>query len=227
MAGFRDMMQVTKFNSTYIVKDIANERNRVVREFHDTLGHSLTVLLMLMKAIRIEMLNNPLASQKKIDEGIKIAQSELNELRRSVNGYIYNMDVFENIENLVQQSRNLGVDINLTVIGKESYDGIPVSIHKYKLSDTIYKICKEAVTNSFRHGEASEINIIIKFENDKAVLYIIDNGRGCRELVKGCGLFGMTERVNELNGLIKFSSNEESGFNSRAEIPLTLSFLPG
>ncbi len=199
---------------------IANERNRVAREIHDTMGHSLTILLMLMKAVQIEIQTNPGESQKKLDEGISIAQSELNELRRSLNGPNNNMDIMETIEGLVHHGKNLGIDINLTVSGREIFTSIPVSTYKYKLSDTIFKVCKEAITNSLRHGNASEINIIIRFNNDKVNLLIIDNGQGCRELSKGFGLLGMTERVNALNGEIKFSSDDKNGFNIHMEIPL-------
>lgn len=72
---------------------IANERNRISREIHDTMGHSLTVLLMLMKAIRIEIQSNPIESQKKLDEGIRIAQSELSELRCSLRGLKNDMNI--------------------------------------------------------------------------------------------------------------------------------------
>lgn len=201
---------------------IANERNRVASEIHDTLGHSLTVLLMLMKATRIEMQSNITASQKKLDEGIKIAQLELNELRRSLCGLINDMDIIENIGSLVHHGRNLGINIKCALMGKEIYAGIPASTYKYKLSDNVYKICKEAITNSLRHGKASVINIVIRFKNDKLVLYIIDNGQGCQEFVKGFGLLGMTERINDLGGAIEFSSDDESGFNIHAEIPLEL-----
>ncbi len=203
---------------------IANERNRVTREIHDTLGHSLTLLIMLMKAAKIEMIKNPAGSKAKLAEGVKIAQAELNELRWSISGLlsknIIDMDIIESISNLVHHMGNLDVNIEFSVIKKELYTKMPASIYKLKLSDTIYKICKEAITNSLRHSNASVINIIMKFDPAKVHLFIFDNGHGCQKITPGFGLIGMTGRVNEINGLIKFGSDGETGFNIQVELPL-------
>lgn len=203
---------------------VANERNRVSREIHDTLGHSLTLLIMLMKAAKIEAGKNPAEVKEKLTKGITIAQTELNELRASIGGLlsknIIDMDIFESIKSLGHYMENLGVRIELSINEKEIYTKMSSSVHKFKLSDTIYKISKEAITNSLRHGNATEINIIVKFSPRKVNLYIINNGCGCRRITKGFGLSGMVERVEELNGTIKFGSDGESGFNIHVELPL-------
>lgn len=205
---------------------IANERNRVVREIHDTLGHSLTLLIMLMKAAKIEMANNSAGSKEKLSEGIKIAQAELNELRWSISGLLskdmIDMDIIESVQNLVQYMKTLDINIEFSVFGKEIYTKMPASIYKLKLSDAIYKICKEAITNSLRHGNASAMNIIMKFNTAKAHLFIFDNGRGCPKVVPGFGLTGMADRVKDLRGTIKFGSDGETGcgFNIQVELPM-------
>jgi signal transduction histidine kinase len=203
---------------------IANERNRVVREIHDTLGHSLTLLILLMKAAKIETGKNSAGANEKLAEGIKVAQTELNELRTSIGGLLSKdvivMDIFESINSLGQYMETLGIHLKFSVTGKNIYTGMPSSVYKFKLSNAIYKICKEAVTNALRHGKAAEINIIIKFSPQKVNLFIIDNGRGCLNIIKGFGLSGMKERVEELNGMIKFGSDGESGFNINVEAPL-------
>jgi signal transduction histidine kinase len=114
----------------------------------------------------------------------------------------------------------LGVRIEFSVTEKEIYAKMASSVYKFKLSDTLYKIIKEAITNSVRHGCATEINIIVKFSLHKANLFIIDNGCGCREIIEGFGLAGMKQRVEELNGIIKFGSDGESGFNIHVELPM-------
>lgn len=200
---------------------VANERNRVSREIHDTLGHSLTLLIMLMKAAKIEAGKNPTAVKEKLTEGIIIAQKELNELRATIGGLLANdMDIFESIYSLGQYMENLGVRIEFSVTEKEIYSKMAASVYKFKLSDTLYKIIKEATTNSVRHGSATEINIIVKFSLRKANLFIIDNGCGCPEIIEGFGLAGMKQRVEELNGIIKFGSDGESGFNIHVELPM-------
>ncbi len=203
---------------------VANERNRVSREIHDTLGHSLTLLIMLMKAAKIKVVKNPTEAKEQLTEGIKVAQTKLNELRASIGGLLANdisdMNIFDSISSLGHYMENLGIHIEFTAIGKEIYTKMISSIFKFKLSDAIYKISMEAITNSLRHGNATVINIIVKFSPIKVNLFIIDNGSGCRQIIKGFGLIGMEERVNELKGKIKYGSDGESGFNIHVELPM-------
>lgn len=203
---------------------IANERNRVAREIHDTLGHSLTLLIMLMKAAKIELANNPVSSREKLAEGIRIAQGELNELRWSISGLlsknITDMDIIDSVHSLVQYMKSVGIHIDFSVFGKELYTQMPASIYKLKLSDTLYKVCKEAITNSLRHGNATAINIIMKFSPAKVHLFILDNGRGCPKITPGLGLTGMAGRVKDLQGVIKFGSDGETGFHIQVELPM-------
>ncbi len=53
-----------------------------------------------------------------------------------------------------------------------------------------------------------------------ALLYIIDNRRGCKDIIKSFGLKGMTDRVQDINGLIKFSSDGGTGFSIHVELPI-------
>ncbi len=218
--------KLTGYLNTVEELAVANERNRVSRELHDTLGHSLTLLIMLMKAAKIEAVKNPPGAKEKLVEGIRVAQTELNELRTLISGLLSNdMDIFESIGSLGLYMKNLGIHIEFSVMDKNIYSNMASSVYKFKLSDTIYKITKEAITNSLRHGSATEINIIVKFHLQKVNLFIIDNGSGCRNIVKGFGLSGMEERVNELHGTIKFGSDGESGFNIHVELPMEVNLV--
>ncbi|MCX7920821.1 MAG: histidine kinase [Clostridia bacterium] len=203
---------------------IAKERNRVAREVHDTLGHTLTLLIMLMKACRIECDSNLEETKIKLSEGIQIAQEGLQELRHSISSLfsedMQNQNIIEGIGGLVDASRNLGIKIDYTVFGQEYCNNISISRNSLKVSDTLYKICKEAITNSLRHGSPTQINIILRFTEDRIKLFIVDNGRGCNNIVKGYGLIGMENRAKELNGEFTCGSDGESGFNIRVELPI-------
>ncbi len=203
---------------------IVKERNRVAREIHDKLGHTLTALIMLMKAVKIESEIDTSWSEEKLAVGITIAQKQMTELRKAIGEVLSQepnrTDLIENIDSLIRQSANLGIEVEFAFYNRENYDKLPASSYKYRLADTVYKICKEAIANSRRHGKASQVNIILKFSLSLAKLYIIDNGKGCKKVIKGFGLTAMSDRVEDLDGIIKFSSDGESGFNIQVELPL-------
>ncbi len=90
-----------------------------------------------------------------------------------------------------------------------------------KITNDIYRICQESVTNAIKHGNAEKIAISIKNRSGFIELYILDNGKGCGEIIKGTGLSSMESRVQRLGGTINFSSFEgQEGFMVRAGIPM-------
>ena len=89
----------------------------------------------------------------------------------------------------------------------------------YRGNDHIQDLSR-SVTNAIRHGQAKTVNIIIKGHSKGIRLYIIDDGKGCRDLVKGYGLTGMEERIAKLGGNITFGSDGEKGFNIIANLPV-------
>jgi signal transduction histidine kinase len=86
--------------------------------------------------------------------------------------------------------------------------------------NTIYRICQEALTNSLRHGKATNVSIILRLSDDMISLYIIDDGVGCKNIKKSIGLSNMENRVMELGGKISFGSDGEKGFNINVDFPL-------
>jgi signal transduction histidine kinase len=202
---------------------ISKERNRVARELHDTLGHTLILTFMLMKASKIECEKDAQAAKAKLEEGMVIAENGIKELRRTINGLmsdeIKSGNIIYCVEKLVEDTRTTGIKIELTIMGQELLKNIVSSIEMYKVTDTVYKICKESLTNALNHGKATKIDIILKFSEEKIRLFIVDNGKGCHNIQEGFGLKGMKERLTTLNGTIRYGSDGEHGFNIHVEIP--------
>ncbi|HEX9061214.1 MAG TPA: sensor histidine kinase, partial [Clostridia bacterium] len=201
------------------------ERNRIAREVHDTLGHTLMLLISHIIISKNIVQENPSESAEKLDEAIKIAQNALSEIRYSIKGLTSDenspKNLVESIERLVEYSSISGINIQITVIGDEYIPPVSFSKKYYKIVETCTKICREAVTNAMRHGKAKEISIIIKFIDQKIRLYILDNGKGCTEIKKGLGITGMESRITETGGTIMYGSDGESGFHIQAELPVT------
>ncbi|MHB8126154.1 MAG: GAF domain-containing sensor histidine kinase [Desulfitobacteriaceae bacterium] len=195
---------------------IAKERNRFAMDVHDTLGHTMTLLIKLLEVGRMNF-ESPDTMIVKMDDAIKVAREGLKELRRSVKGLttekLETNDFVRALEDLITDFQTSRVKIDFSVEGLYSFLS---PVYSYAL----YNVCREALTNSLRHGKAENVTIILKFAEGKIKLVIIDDGCGCREITKGFGLSGMEQRVKDLDGKISFASDGESGFIIRLEIPL-------
>ncbi|MDP4177792.1 MAG: histidine kinase N-terminal 7TM domain-containing protein [Bacillota bacterium] len=202
-----------------VVEELAvlKERNRVAREIHDSIGHTLTFLVKIHEGAIMDFGKNNDRMLESIKTANKVTRQGLKELRLSLYDMMTERQdtgmLFQELERLSADFKNS--DIKIVITNECS------NIHvKPELSKSILRICQEAVTNSIKHGNADEINIIIRLDGKILKMYIIDNGKGCSEIRKGYGLSGMEERVKKYGGIIQCGSDGESGFNIRIEIPI-------
>ena len=195
---------------------VIKERNRMARDIHDTLGHSMTLMIALLETSNLVFDKDSAKAREKLVEAIKVAKEGLGDLRRSVSGLVprkLEMDnLLESLYGLFQDFQSSGIKIDLTVEGTVFYEN-PV------YSDVIYRVCQEALTNSLRHGKASNVNIILSFKDGWVKLFIFDDGSGCNNIRKGFGLSGMEQRIRALNGDLIYGTSE-TGFNIIAELPM-------
>ena len=196
---------------------VIKERNRFSRDIHDTLGHTLTLLITQLKVISIIFDSEPDKAKEKIKDIINVVKDGLNELRKSISGLRpgkleeYNLE--DSIAKLISDFEAAGMEIDFTVNGASS----DMAFENFQV---LYRICQEALTNSLRHGKAKHADIVINFIDDRVKVLVKDNGCGCGQLNKGFGLTGMEERVRGLGGYIQYGSDGENGFNIYAELPL-------
>lgn len=192
------------------------ERNRIAREIHDTLGHTMTGLSAGIDACMA--LIDYSVEETKVQLGVlsNVARRGLQDVRRSMNKL--------RPDTLEKHSLNDAI-VNL-IEETETVSNVKISYHcawncmKFKEDEeeTIYRIVQEGTTNAIRHGHATEITISIKKEYDWFLLEIKDNGEGCKEIKPGFGLIHMRERVRMLHGEVTFENRE--GFKILAKIPI-------
>ncbi|HOC34233.1 MAG TPA: two-component sensor histidine kinase, partial [Ruminococcus flavefaciens] len=84
----------------------------------------------------------------------------------------------------------------------------------------IYDNVRETITNAMRYSEASRIDIIAKFTGSSLEVYILDNGKGCRNIKENNGLKGIRQRTESLGGTVRFMSVEGEGFSTIIKIPV-------
>jgi signal transduction histidine kinase len=82
----------------------------------------------------------------------------------------------------------------------------------------IYRLIQEFLSNSIRHGKATEVQIFLNFLEDRLRIYLKDNGSGCSSINEGIGLKSIRERVKVWGGDIEYYSQEGKGFEVIASI---------
>lgn len=196
---------------------VANERNRFARDVHDTLGHTMALLIAQLEVCSISYAKDPKVTEEKLADALETARGGLKELRRSIVGLmpekLESNSLVNALKRLVHDFSMSGMKIDFTVDGPEPNLNVT-----YR--DVIYRLCQEALTNSLRHGRAKNASIILRFQEDRAKVYIFDDGCGSKNIIKGFGLSGMEDRINSLSGKLRYGSDGESGFNIHAEIPI-------
>lgn len=194
------------------------ERNRLAREIHDILGHTLTSITMGLEACLAIL---PFNSDKASDQLHKILDTSkkgLLDVRRSVRELkvdtLHKYSLIKSLENLAKDINECtDTKVNLNIVGK-------LMKLKYDEEQTIFRVIQESITNSMRHGKAKRIDLDIQFDYYKINIHIKDDGIGCKDFKNGFGLIHMVERVEMLNGVIDFKSTENKGFITNVSIPV-------
>lgn len=202
------------------IEDIATlqERNRISREIHDSLGHYLTALNLHLEAAWKLRESNPAEAMEFLADAKKLGSKSLEAVRQSVatlrSDPLQNLSLKEAIATLIEdfhKSSNLlpNTSINL-------YFPLPNDI-----KTAIYRIVQEALTNIAKYSKATEVKITISAETDLQ-LTIEDNGKGFNldQNTTGFGLQGMRERALALGGKFKIVSAPENGCKIIAKFPL-------
>ena len=98
------------------------------------------------------------------------------------------------------------------------FSNMPATVSD-KVDSALYHLIQEALVNSFRHGEATEVRVGFWYDDARIDLRVEDNGCGAPRIVEGIGLRGMRERIEALGGAIRVESSP-LGFAVMASVPV-------
>lgn len=195
---------------------IAKERNRVAGEIHDNLGHGLIALNMNLD-VAGKIIDQDIERAKRlIEKSQELTKASMEDLRKAVYALKEERPIgFKtSIEEIIHNIESSGSVLVSSVIPEATEQLVPI----YK--EIIYFTIKEALTNSIKHGKASEISIIMGIKEDIR-LTIKDNGIGSKNLIKGNGLLGIENRVAKYKGDIKLINEINIGFTLELILPIT------
>jgi signal transduction histidine kinase len=185
------------------------ERLRISRDLHDTLGHHLTALsLRLDVASRLS--EEPAADH--IRQAHAIARLLLSDVRDVVSRLREprQPDLAQSIRALVVEDSGLAIHLDLPET---------LSVDDRSRAETLIRCVQEIVTNTTRHARARNLWIRLEARPDGIALHARDDGRGAEAVVVGNGLTGMRERFEQYAGHIEFTAGRGTGFEIRGFLP--------
>lgn len=201
------------------------ERNRLAREIHDTLGHTLTGIIMGSDAGLALFDAAPEEAKKRIQVVAQAARDGLNDVRRSIKAL--RPDALENTS-LAEALETLITNFKAATSAEVFYDqqAGPLAFAQDE-EDTLYRVVQESMTNAVRHGHATEIHISLTRRDNLLTIDVRDNGLGGGEEVQeGFSLRHMRERLELLGGSLTFGNRAdldgdgERGFYIVVSLPI-------
>lgn len=192
------------------------ERNRLAMEIHDTLGHSLTGIITGIEACTALMDVAPEATKEQLKVIAEVARQGVTDVRRSIKAL--RPDALEKLD-LEKAITQMIDDMRCATNAEILYHcNAKLNCFNEDEENVIYRIVQECITNAIRHGKANRIQISIDRVYNMLEIHIKDNGVGCESIQKGFGLHHMEERLNMLQGNLKY--NGEKGFLVEAQVPI-------
>jgi signal transduction histidine kinase len=197
----------------------SKERTMLAQELHDSVGHSLMALVMHLEFAKNMCDTNPEKVKDILIKSEDIAKSSISSIREAVS-FLKEKREIESFNDSIEDIMNnflLLNNIKINFNSDEKLDNLSKII-----KTSLYKTIKESITNSIKHGKATEINIIISRENNNINLILTDNGIGCNKIIKSNGLLGIEDRVTSLNGSVNYFNDDTFGFGINICIPILM-----
>ncbi|MDR6883620.1 sensor histidine kinase [Bacillus sp. 3255] len=195
---------------------LLEERNRMARELHDTVGHTFTSVIMGMDAVSYLIEAAPDNAKEKLDVLRGVTRNGLEEVRRSIHQMVPkegDMLLSQQLTRLANEfALHTGTQIRFTTAGEE-YE-IP---KQTKLS--LIRCLQESLTNAKRHGRATSVEVTLSYKGDGVGIRIEDDGVGTDQLKVGFGINAMQERIFALQGTLQVSSAAGQGTIVECSIP--------
>jgi len=222
------------------------ERGRIAREIHDGIAQLIYMLSLNAEACAAQAQRIAEASEEDAELLLPLAQRLDALVTLSKQALWETRTYMFNLKPLVSGTMTLPQMLASQLREFAAISGLHTRLETHlhdeaqpgeQVGTAIFRIVQEALTNTYKHASASEVQVILEQQASSIELTICDNGRGLpipvsveyhhattdQRLYSGRGLQGMRERVHELGGTIEIAHQPTSGLCLRIHIPLTKS----
>jgi signal transduction histidine kinase len=200
----------------------AQERNRIARELHDSLGHALTALNFQLQTASKLCKPDPNQAQEFINEAHRLVALATQEVRQSVKALRSDPLAGQSLETLIA---SLVRDFHQTTgIVPEVEMNLAIALLPH-FTAPLYRIIQESLNNIRKYAQATAVHIHLSTTSNRVYLTIQDNGRGfdVQKVSGGYGLRGMQERIAVLQGHFELTAQPGAGCCITVEIPTQIS----
>ncbi len=192
---------------------VSRERNRLARELHDTLAHTLSGLTVQLETICAYWEADPPTARQMLDKALVTARSGLEETRRALRALraspVDDLGLVQALRQLATLvAERAGLELRLTLPTP------PLSLRP-DIEQAVYRVAQEALTNTARHAQARQVALSLTRNGPTLQLQVQDDGRGfdARHPPEraGLGLQGMRERAALVGGKLTLTSRPGQG----------------
>jgi signal transduction histidine kinase len=192
---------------------VSQERNRLARELHDTLAHTLSATAVQLEAIGLILDKQPEKARALLAQATTRTREGLDETRRALDALraapVESMGLSKAIALLAESATaRHGIEVD-THFGEGVFTLDPEHEH------SVYRVIQEAVNNAARHASAKRITIQVDYLAPYATFSVSDDGVGfepTKVMENGrYGLRGMQERAHQMNALLEIDSQPDAG----------------
>lgn len=198
---------------------VLEERQRLARDMHDSVAHSLTALLVQIQAGRRLLAAEPDRATETFAGCETLAREALQDTRRAVRA-LHPAGLEQ--QNEASALRRLGSDFGMAtgMVVEVTVDAAAASLPaEPRRLEQLYRIFQEALTNAHRHGQASHVRADLTAANDQLHLSIQNDGQPPASIDPGVGLRSMQERAQAVGGAVQFEPAPR-GLTIRVTVPL-------
>lgn len=219
--------QLRQFAQRIEDQTLLEERNRIAREIHDSLGHTLTAQSIQLENALVYF--NPDSDDRAypfITQAQKLSHTALQDIRRSVSNIRNNLLMGKSFDQAVEDLiREFQILTSCEIHYQSQVTAQHISI---EIQTAFYRIIQEALTNVLRHSKSQIVMIELTASseigttNDLLRLTITDNGNGFRvdQTTSGFGLQGIRERAAAIGGTLQIRTAPHQGCTVQVDVPI-------
>jgi len=208
----------------------AEERARLARDIHDSVGHYLTAVNIQLEKALLYQERDPREATQAVRDAKQAAADALRDVRRSVRALREPDERFslaDSLEKLVHETSADSFQINLSLSGDET-------LYPRSALTALYRAAQEGLTNVQKHAHARQVDLTIDLGEQEAHLVLQDDGQGFDPKILnqpislpqlGFGLRGIQERLDLVRGQLTLQSTPRKGTVLSVVVPRAASIL--
>ena len=201
---------------------VLRERERLARDLHDNLGHSLVTLTVQLEAAQRLFATDSVRAMALLTEMQKLTRASMEDLRRSLANLrargLGDRSLAQALQTLCDEAgQDSAVKIECRLA--DGADHLPPLV-----AEALWRVAQEALTNVHKHAQSSCVQVNLTLQPNEVLLRVSDDGNGLppgvEEMPGHYGVRGMRERVEGLGGTFTLATNGNRGTVIEARVPL-------